>query len=80
MAKMTPVNMSVAAVHVAAGLSSDVEMPAVPEAADLDNSGGLQPGRQRSCKPGLPCGKPYGRRSASGADVRLIPLEGRRQR
>jgi hypothetical protein len=37
MAKMTPVNMSVAAVHVAAGLGSDVEMPAVPEAADLDN-------------------------------------------
>ena len=37
MAKMTPVNMSVAAVHAAAGLSSDVEMPEVPEADDLDN-------------------------------------------
>ena len=37
MAKMMPVNMSVAAVHAAAGLSSDVEMPTVPEAPDLDN-------------------------------------------
>jgi hypothetical protein len=37
MAKMTPVNMSVEAVHAAVGLGPDVEMPAAPEAADLDN-------------------------------------------
>jgi hypothetical protein len=37
MAKMTPVDMSVEGVQAAAGLGPDVEMPAAPEAADLDN-------------------------------------------
>jgi hypothetical protein len=34
---MTPVNMSVADVHAAAGLASDVAMPVVPAADELDN-------------------------------------------
>jgi hypothetical protein len=37
MGRMTPVNMSVADVHAAAGMASDVKMPAAPEAGDLDN-------------------------------------------
>jgi hypothetical protein len=34
---MTPVNMSVADVHAAAGLAPGTEMPAAPDAGDLDN-------------------------------------------
>lgn len=37
MSKMTPVNMSVADVHAAAGLAPGTEMPTVPDAGELDN-------------------------------------------
>jgi hypothetical protein len=37
MSKMTPVNMSVADVHAAAGLAPGTEMPVAPDADELDN-------------------------------------------
>ena len=37
MGRMTPVNLSVADVHAAAGMGSEAKMPAVPDAGDLDN-------------------------------------------
>jgi len=37
MSKMTPVNLSVADVHAAAGLAAGTEMPTAPDAGELDN-------------------------------------------